>query len=80
MNAPIGLTREERRALVILAGLPNGCTEGALRANGFALEMLGVLIHAGLAVAKPDNMKAGRQTITVVRLRITEAGRRALAL
>jgi hypothetical protein len=31
-----GLTIEQRRVLQMLAGSPNGCTEPALRAHGFA--------------------------------------------
>jgi hypothetical protein len=34
------LTGEQRRALDMLAGSPNGCTEGLLRAHGFTVGLL----------------------------------------
>jgi hypothetical protein len=44
-------------------------------ANGFTRRMLAPLIRAGLATTR-KNLKAGSQSIG--RVRITEAGRRAL--
>jgi len=35
-------------------------------------------VHAGLATAHAERMVAGERTIEVARVRITEAGRRAL--
>jgi hypothetical protein len=45
-------------------------------ANGFTRRMLAVLIRAGLATTQRKNREAGSQSIG--RVRITEAGRRAL--
>jgi hypothetical protein len=36
-------------------------------------------VRAGLAVAAPENVKAGSKKLSVVRVTITDAGRRALA-
>jgi hypothetical protein len=74
-----GLSGEERRALDMLAGSPSGCTEGALRANGFKIGVLAGLMRAGLAVANPESVRAGGRTLALVRIVITDAGRRALA-
>ena len=79
--APGGdLTGDQRRALDMLAGSPAGCTEGTWRGRGFTLATLGRLVRAGLAVAKPESVKAGSRTLALVRVEITDAGRRALAM
>jgi uncharacterized metal-binding protein len=67
-----GLTGDQISAL---AGCPDGCTEAALKANGFTIGLLGGLIRAGLATATPGMVKAGGRTLGVVRLAITEKGR-----
>jgi hypothetical protein len=66
---------EQRRALLLLAGIPFGATDVALSANGITRETLARLIRAGLATTQRE-IKARDQTIG--RVRITEAGRRAL--
>jgi hypothetical protein len=48
-------------------------------AHGFAIDFLVELIRAGLATAKVERVVAGGKTIEGARVRITEAGRRALA-
>jgi hypothetical protein len=58
----------------LLAGIPFGVTESALFLNGFERQMLVRLIRAGLATIQRE--KAGGQLVG--RVRITEAGRRAL--
>jgi hypothetical protein len=37
------------------------------------------IVRAGLAVARPEIVKAGGRTLSMLRLTITDAGRRALA-
>jgi hypothetical protein len=66
---------EQRRALLLLAGIPFGATDVAISANGIARQTLARLIRAGLATTQRE-IKAGGQTVG--RVRITEAGRRAL--
>jgi len=68
---------ERRRALRLLAGAPEGVTEALMLAHGFRVELLVDLCIAGLATAKPEHMRAGRRTMEVVRMKITEAGRQA---
>jgi hypothetical protein len=48
-------------------------------AHGFDSDMIAGLVREGLATAKRESMKAGGKTIEVVRIRITAAGREALA-
>jgi hypothetical protein len=63
----------------LLAGSPTGCTEALLFAYGITVEMLVGLIEAGLASTQAERVRAGSKTIEVARMRITEAGRQALA-
>jgi hypothetical protein len=54
-------------------------TEALMLAHGFRVELLLVnLCIARLATAKPEHMRAGRRTMEVVRMKITEAGRQVL--
>ena len=74
------LTHEQREALELLASDPQGATEELLvLAHGFDGNMIAGLVSSGLAMARRENMKAGGRTIEVVRIRITSAGRDALA-
>jgi hypothetical protein len=68
-----------RRALELLAASRDGCTEAIMIAHGFPVDMLVKLIRAGLATAGTERMVAGGRSIEVARVRITDAGRRALS-
>jgi hypothetical protein len=72
------LTPKARRALDLLAVDQRGLAETLLRTYGFTFRMLAGLIRAGLATAQRQTARAGGQTIKVVRIRITEAGRHAI--
>src|SRR5262249_59515171 len=72
------LTSDRRRTLRLLAGAPEGCTEPVMLAHGFTVPLLVDLCIAGLAIATPEHMVAGVRKVEVVRMKITEAGRRAL--
>ena len=69
---------DRRRALELLAGSHDGCTEAVLLAHGLTVPLLVELVRTGLATAKVELMMAGNQRIKVTRVRITEAGRGAL--
>jgi hypothetical protein len=69
---------DRRRALELLAASPDGCTEAIMLAHGFTVELLVDLCMAELAIATPERMVASGRTVEVVRMRITEAGRRGL--
>ena len=70
---------DRRRALELLAGSREGCTKAMMRAHGFSIKMLVELVKVGLATTKRERMVAGRRQTDVARVRITEAGRQALA-
>jgi hypothetical protein len=79
MPAPLlkrRLGARQRRALQLLASSPFGASEAMMFANGFTRRILTQLIRAGLATTHRKNPKAGSQSIG--RVRISEAGRRAL--
>jgi hypothetical protein len=50
-----------------------------IAAYGFSFMQLASLVRSGLASATPTRIRAGRETIEVATLRISEKGRQALA-
>jgi hypothetical protein len=74
-----GPKADRRRALELLAGSHDGCTEAHMLAHGFSTDLLFELINAKLATAQPERTVAGGRQTEVTRVRITEGGRRALA-
>jgi hypothetical protein len=70
---------DRRRALELLASCRDGCTEAMMLAHGFTIPQMVQLVRAGLATATAERVVAGRDTLKVATVRITEAGRRALA-
>jgi len=79
MPTPPPSRRKRRRALELLETSLNGCTEAIMLAHGFKIELLVELVQAGLATASTERMLASGRPMEVTRLRITGAGRRALA-
>jgi hypothetical protein len=72
-------SREQCRALKKLAGAPRGLTEQLLLGHGFSVEMLRGLVRDDLATVVTESVMVHRgATIIVERIRITDAGRRAL--
>jgi hypothetical protein len=75
------LTAEQRRAVAMLAGAgPRGATEAIMAAN-FGVELLAGLVCQGWASVQvgPRWSLVGRSRVEVVRMRITDPGRQALA-
>jgi hypothetical protein len=70
---------DRRRALELLAGSRDGVAETILLAHGFTVDMLADLVRAGPVTAKIERMVVGGRPMEVVRVRITDAGRQALA-
>jgi hypothetical protein len=68
-----------RHALELLAASRDGATEALMLAHGISVELMVELVRAGLATAKAERVVAGSRTFEVAWVRITEAGRRALA-
>jgi hypothetical protein len=48
-------------------------------AHGFTVRLLARIVRDRLAVARPEIVKAGGRTLSMLRLTITDAGRQALA-
>ena len=68
-----------RQALELLASRPSGITKKLLvLAHGFDTDMIAGLVRTGLATADREIVNARGKTIEVVRITITDAGRRAL--
>jgi hypothetical protein len=77
----MALNKDQRRSLKLLLDTsPKGCDKSMLLAWGLKVEMLSRLVRDGLADIQPRTMRAGGRSVTVVRLTITDAGRRALAV
>jgi hypothetical protein len=72
------LSLKARQALELLAVDQRGLAEALLLTYGFTRDLLAGLVHTGLATAQRQTVKASGKTIEVVRIRITEAGQRAL--
>ncbi len=76
----MSLTAEQRRALAVLtsAGL-NGASQTLLMAHGFCVSMIAGLANRGLATLMHEKVRAGSRLVDVGKVRITAAGRDALA-
>ena len=70
---------DRRRALELLASCRDGCTEAIMLAHGFTVPQMVDLCIAGLATAHTQRVIVGRRTVEVAYVKITEAGRQALA-
>ena len=79
MPTPTPSRRKRRRALELLEASLDGCTEAIMLAHGFKIELLVEPVQAGLATASTKRMLASGRPMEVTCLRITGAGRRALA-
>jgi hypothetical protein len=71
------VTLEQRRALLLLASSPFGAAEVIMLAHGFTRGTLAGLVRAGLASAQRETVNADKRSVGG-RVRITEAGRRAI--
>jgi hypothetical protein len=69
---------DRRRALELLAACPDGCTEAIMLEHGFTTSQMVELVRAGLASVGAERVVAGRTTVEIARVRITEAGRAIL--
>jgi len=70
---------QRRRALELLEASIDPSTAAPRRSCWFKTELLVELVNAGLATATIDRMVVGGRRVKVIRMRITAAGRRALA-
>ena len=73
------ISTEQRRALEMLADAESrGSTIEMLIEDGFPAEMLADLVRNGLASMQGDTVKVGGRAIEIIRVQITDAGRRAI--
>jgi hypothetical protein len=73
------LSENQRRILELLNGVwPRGYPQTLLLARGFDVESLTSLVRDGLATVATETVRAGRRTLGVANVRITDAGQRAL--
>ena len=73
------LSAEELRALSMLATAGrNGATQPLLTAHGFNARFIGKLASKGLAASMLEKVHTGREIIDIVKVRITNAGRKAI--
>src|SRR5258706_11497609 len=79
IRALAALSENQRRILELLNGVwPHGYPEALLLAKGFDIELLTGLVREGLVTVVIETARADRRTIGVAKVRITDAGRRAL--
>jgi hypothetical protein len=72
-------SQECRQALQLLARSPRGATEDVLEiGHGISREMLATIVLAGLATVVTETLGIEGATFKIERMRITDAGRRAL--
>ena len=64
---------------VLVKAGPLGVSEAGMFARCFTADILADLVRVGLATEEPETIKAHSQTTKVVHVRITDAGRDALA-
>jgi hypothetical protein len=67
-----------RRALELLASCRGGCTEAMMLAHGFTIAQVVELVNAGLGTAKAERVATGGKSTEIARVRITDAGLKAL--
>jgi hypothetical protein len=76
----MSLTAEQRRALAMLATAGrNGATQPLLTAHGFSVSMIAEVVNCGLLTLTPEKVRAGGRMVDAGKVRITDAGRTALA-
>ena len=74
------LSIAQRRVLGMVAGAgPSGATYAILEVHGLSAEILASMAQEGLITATTEMVQAGNRMIAVRRIRITAAGRRAIA-
>jgi hypothetical protein len=77
----MALGKDQRRELkLLLDTAPQGCDKSMLLAWGLKVELLSCLVRDGLADIQLRTVGTGDRSVTAVRLTITDAGRRALAV
>ena len=74
------LNAGHRRALELLANTSDGCTEALMLAQGLTPKLIGAVVRAGHATARPERMIVAGNAVSVTRIKITESRHEALAV
>ena len=77
-SMPPKICAEARRALIMLAEGPEGCTEAMMLVHGLNSALIAVLVGTGLAIANAECMLQPGESVEVTLIKITDAGRVAL--
>jgi hypothetical protein len=72
------LSPRARVALELLASDPHGATEAFMHAYGFSLRTLVGLARRRLATVRSECVNAGGERVAGTRIKITDAGQKAL--
>jgi hypothetical protein len=72
------LSLQQRRALKLLFSNPVGATAALMVSDGVPRRTLASLVRAGLVTARHQSVEAGGTMVKVVRIMMTDAGRRAI--
>ena len=72
------IRRSHRRVLRVLAKTQHGRDVNALLTRGFKIETMGDLVRAGLATVRVETVDESGLSIEIARIRITDAGRKAI--
>jgi hypothetical protein len=75
----VAIDVNRHRALSLVAEAPNGCTTRVMLVHGITLDTLVELADDGLVTMKLEHVVGADRSTEVTRVRITDAGRRALS-
>ena len=79
-EAMMPVSDDQRRVLAMLSAAgPDGVAQAILSANGFDGSIIAGLVNRGLATLMTEKVRESGKLSAIALVRITEAGRRALA-
>ena len=73
------LGNDQRRALRLLAGSPDGVTEALMMAHGFGTKLMAALVEAELETTSVERVVGGGRVVKITLLKISPTGRKAPA-
>jgi hypothetical protein len=77
---PMTLSAKQRHALTVIAATgADGATQTLLTAHGFSIRTIAALAKRGLVTIAREKVRTGGKWIDAAKVRITDAGRDALA-
>ncbi len=74
------LTAKQRHALAVIAAAgSDGATQTLLTAHGLSIRTIAALVKRGLVMTAREKVRTGGRWVDAAKVRITDAGRDALA-